>query len=112
MLLFAGQALHEDRLVRILLDPIEGLGADRLLVRDVAERVAVDERTGERGEVAHRVFDLREAAGADIDDFGERQLAILRGVEPEHRVVAQARHHRSRIASTIMVIGVRRFGSP
>ena len=67
------KALHEHRLVRILLDPIEGFGADRLLVRDVAERLAVDERTGERGEVAHCLFDLREAPGGDIDDSAERQ---------------------------------------
>jgi hypothetical protein len=38
----------------------------------------------------HRVLHLRQAAGADIDDPVERQVAILRGIEPEHRVVAQA----------------------
>jgi hypothetical protein len=60
------------------------------LLGEIAEGVAVDDRAGERGKAAHGVVGLRERLRLHVEHFRHHDIAVLGGVEPEHRVVAQA----------------------
>src|SRR4051794_19396670 len=99
-----GEIFQKQRVIRMLLDPIERLDDGRLLLARIAKRIAVEVGTGQLGEILHRLARRRKLAGADVEHVFERDVARPGDVEPEHGVVAQAdvikpdrqHHHRHR----------------